>query len=134
MREILFRGKARASGEWHFGMFCDEGYDADFPSIIPNEEDHSVDISDWEVRPETVGQYTGFDDKDRVKIFEGDIVKVIHDGQKKIRGKRFAVELRKGCWMIEREDEWGFLVKNAENVRVIGNIHDNPELLLEELK
>lgn len=126
MREILFRGKARKSGGWHLGMFCGEGYDSDFPCIIPNEEDHSVDISDWEVRPETVGQYTGIDDTDRVKIFEGDIVK------EDIRGKRFAVKQSRGCWMITGGNVFDFLYTNADSVKVIGNIYDNPELMQEK--
>lgn len=132
MRDILFRGKAVESGEWHFGMFCAENYRADFPCIIPHYEDKTVDLGDWEVDPSTVGQFTGLLDKNGTKIFEGDIVKLDDrlcqvtwlDGnaQFDLRFIRYFGDIRiinfKGCEMRE-----------LYRYEVIGNIHDNPELL-----
>lgn len=133
MREILFRGKTVESGEWHFGMFCAEGYDADFPCIIPNDSDRMrIASGDWHVDLETVGQFTGLYDRNGTKIFEGDIVKLDDrlcqvtwlDGnaQFDLRFIRDFGDIRiinfKGCEMRE-----------LYRYEVIGNIYDNPELL-----
>lgn len=118
-REILFRGKD-IRGDWHIGLLAHirNGW------FISNK----VGISTaYEVRPETVGQFTGLTDKNGVKIFEGDIIKG--------KGKNvFAVEYSQNIA--------GFITKgfgvlccpcmNAgtmEFYEVIGNIHENPELL-----
>lgn len=135
MREILFRGKAVKSGEWHYGMFCAEGYDADFPYILPYDKDE-IDHGDWEIDPETVGQFTALLDKNGTKIFEGDIVKSSYDFDDP---EDYAIELIvfEHCAWCTRQvgasdsdprddgdfEKWGV---------VIGNIHDNPELLENE--
>lgn len=133
MREILFRGKAIHSGEWHYGMFCPEGFgDADFPCILPNDND-IVSTDDWEIRPETVGQFTGLCDKNGTKIFEGDILKSHYDDA---FPEDYALEeiVFNNCAWCARPvgyddcypcDDGDF----AECSEVVGNIFDNPELL-----
>ncbi|MBQ4426634.1 MAG: hypothetical protein II881_02640 [Oscillospiraceae bacterium] len=130
MRQILFRGKAVESGEWHFGMWCYEGYNADFPCIIPNYIDRdAIAFNDWEVDTETVGQYTGLIDANGNKIFEGDIVTGAdfdeEDGYAKIvwdeETARFSIEA-KGV-------SFDFDNYRGNEIEVIGNIHDNPELV-----
>lgn len=108
----------------------------------------------WEVIPETVGQYTGLTDKNGVKIFEGDIVRDMvtysvhleyvkegketqeHAEEYRYYGKVGVVEFCTenvascGC-CVTRFGGTGF---KAENIfldcgEVLGNIHDNPELL-----
>lgn len=130
MRKIIFRGKRVDNGKWVEGGFC-YGGNKNEPRICP-QYDFSA-----EVIPETVGEFTSLIDKNGKHIFEGDIVKVITpdhaigfaiigigeidgDGYKfigvygEIKGKR------------------GEMVARAEECyEVIGNIHDNPELLKE---
>ena len=73
MRQIIFRGKRKDNGEWVYGWYaplvCND------KTVIPNIKDYNG--SDWEVDPETVGQFTGRYDKSNNKIFGGDIVKCL---------------------------------------------------------
>jgi len=128
MREILFRGKRKDNGEWFEGFYGKSGEKA----YIIYDNDIAVSyVSMKEVIPETVGQYTGLSDKNGNKIFEGDILEF---------PDRFVVvfwHTHLGCW-----DSNFLKFTNKENGRedmsplnwdckskVIGNIHDNPELL-----
>ena len=118
MKEILFKGKRKDTGEWTEGYFF-KIWDRVFllwgmTGDSPNME---------EIIPETVGQYTGLTDKNGKKIFEGDIMQlcsacypclVYWDGKGwawKQNGKRREIDL------------------THEKMDTIGNIYDNPELL-----
>ena len=80
MREILFRGKRKDNGEWVQGDFAhpcnivieEIGYDE-----VLKQKNVTI-INDYEVDPETVGQFTGILDRNGRKIFEGDKVKFVH--------------------------------------------------------
>ena len=148
MREILFRGKDPETGTWYEGFYmalsdttyCFRGdYDAH-----PDNTKHYIvfdRMTDWglsnqhlraDADPSTVGQYTGLKDKNGKRIFEGDIVKtsdITHEGVIQIPGKSFEIAMRKGCWVMVAWEDWDFLETNRECIQVIGNIHDNPELL-----
>lgn len=118
MREILFRGKRKDNGMWIEGdyqHFC-----------IGN--DIYVYIGRWgeesrSVKPETVGQFTGLTDKNGKNIFEGDILKWddIEWGSEHLE----VVEWNYSLFSI-RKDDWN------EWCEVVGNIHDNPELIKNE--
>ncbi len=129
MREILFRGKRKDNGEWvegipivnHIGTF-----------ICFDENPHYcsqygyMEIDDiLNVDPETVGQYTGHTDKNGKRIFDGDIVKALLYNEMPMA---FPVTFRVGCFWYGNWNFCEFLTK-FRNIEVIGNIHDNPELL-----
>jgi hypothetical protein len=110
MRDIEFRGR-KDNGEWVYGDLVHLSYGI-------------ITINDDIVDEKTVGQYTGFEDKSGVKIFEGDIVK---DGD----GKVAKVWFDFGCFFTQCGMATRYLKSAAEYYEAIGNIHDNPELLKE---
>ena len=120
MREILFRGK-KQNGEWLHGDLVHCG---DKILIFSENAQNSPDY--YEVKPKTVGQFTGLTDKNGKKIFEGDIVKDAHH-----TGVVSFGEFNCSCC----EGVYGWSFSNGADIRyhsiheVIGNTHDNPELL-----
>lgn len=125
MREILFRGKPAINGEWISGFLVDENHIGDFLECAP-------------VVPETVSQYTGSDDKNGEKIFEGDIVECLALSVAGIpeRHKGLVAWGTYG-WVINfgELEPWqgtGFRLVGlgcVKDIEVIGNIHDDPEIL-----
>lgn len=139
MREILFRGQTRRYGEkvklngekiksnWVYGGIFPQNKGGDFAIIYQQEPT----IEKYPVYADTVGQYTGFTDKNGAKIFEGDICSFGDTD-----GGRTNYEI---CWI---ENRW--IVRECshsgvddldlffcERSVVVGNIFDNPELLEE---
>lgn len=123
MREIVFRGKRADTGEWVYGYYyseCGNTY------IIVNRQAESKTKRNipFLVEEDTVGQYTGIKDIDGKKIWEGDIVRY-NRPDRVISGKvvwetcYFSIDVHNGT-------EYYSLTPFC---RVIGNIHDNPELL-----
>ena len=89
-----------------------------------------------EVIPETLGEYTGLNDKNGKKIFEGDIIKVHVETLTKMWDIIGVVKYYNASYGIAYENDQHFLAFNkaSTNVRqyeVIGNIYDHPELLEE---
>lgn len=129
MREILFRGKRVDNGEWVHGGIVHQtdhyGEPVDRYYIIDGTETQDYDIGyEYEVVPETVGQFTGLRDKNGKRIFEGDILSF-----ETMRGTiSFTVYYDEECgvWQPFGDSYCGF---DPKDVEVIGNIHDNPELL-----
>lgn len=115
MREILFKGKRIDNGEWV------EGYYLKYIKPNNGEVEHRIFVSDgdgvtwYTVVEETICQYTEFIDKNDTKIFEGDIVNASW-------GYKGLVELDS---LIYASME----CRISDDIEVIGNIFDNPELL-----
>ena len=125
IREVIFRGKRADNGEWIEGSLL--GIDwCDKPSTYSIAPNTPVSVF-YSVIPETVGQYTGLTDKNGKRIFEGDIVSLVkHDGliYKVVYVPcRYELVNSKGvnCFVLD--------IYKSENIEVIGNIYDNPELL-----
>ena len=142
MREILFRGKAinrnegchrteYQNGEWVYGLVT-RLYDEQFKNL-PAEMTNTNGISGIEIDYKTIGQYTGMLDKNGTKIFEGDIIDFFgrSDGDGYGVVKYDAYETEFG---FEYDNIYRSLGKNfyPENIEVVGNIYDNPELLGDE--
>ena len=135
MRELLFRGQTRKKGDkvWMNGKPVDGNWV--YGGIFKGEGCYSVlytyePIDKRVVYTDTIGQYTGLTDKNKVKIFEDDILK--------LRRTIYVVEWKNGClYAVQKNNlKAGVSVVNKlihllveEGAEVIGNTHDNPELL-----
>jgi uncharacterized phage protein (TIGR01671 family) len=78
-REILFRGLTAETKEWVFGDLV-QWKSRGICAILPQEGDQWKNPFDFEVLPETVGQFTGLTDDNGVKVFDGDEVDVSING------------------------------------------------------
>ena len=151
MREILFRGKDIA-GIWHYGDLIN------LTKEIKQICNHNQLEHAHSVNPETVGQYTGLTDKNGNKIFEGDIIKyyvwgsyecfaVVRIGEYEQDGSGdeypaikicgVYAEVKRYCPLIKEDGDYfpEYLKKSSlleigkDVFELVGNIHDNPELL-----
>lgn len=140
MREILFRGKRKDTNCWEIGSYMSDGVSRSF-----------INGFEYEVFPETVGQYTGWNDIHQTKIFENDVIEFFNgitshryliwwhregnmmtavplngmtfNGSDYWNGNYPLFEYSTFCLMMF--DPYG----DFQDIRVVGNIHDNPELL-----
>lgn len=135
-REILFRGKRLDNGEWVEGGYW-------LNNTVTRQTAHIIDYDGvpHAVDPSTVGQYTGLNDENGKKIFEGDY---LGDWGENENGEecicimgvvtyrasegRYVLADENGLyndWTLEDESQpenWNHLIH-------CGNIHDNPELI-----
>lgn len=141
MREILFRGKRVDNGEWAVGclafdiMFGGKPFEHSY--IINHEHPSGCFCGDIciEVVPATVGQFTGLTDKDGKRIFEGDVIRAKIEGgnHEGFTWPNMRVEFEQGAFCLvygehNRLCNFNGLAPSV-SLEVIGNIHDNPELL-----
>ena len=140
MREILFRGKRIDNGEWVYGNL---NYGTiEIKSIKDSYYISDFDVNPWDkkfypVIPESVGQFTSLTDKNGKKIFEGDIIKIVPDYDYSDDYSISKVYSYNGVFCVDYHGDdfdstaLGFLEDYLPDgdFEVIGNIHDNPELL-----
>ena len=154
MRKMLFRGKIKSNDEWSYGNI-----NVSLRGIAIITPDETPTGIYGQVIPETVGQYTGLTDKNGKKIFEGDIVQystddyfvcksIVEFGEYKQDGSSgeydavdclgFYVEVGKfTCpdWFCNEPENFQDYLRQqnlaeiASQCEIIGNIHDNRELL-----
>jgi uncharacterized phage protein (TIGR01671 family) len=118
MREIIFRGKSITTGDWVYGMTISKG------TIKRKLNQYFIETSEGKwvgISENTIGQYTGLKDKNGNEIYEGDVVR-------RFTGYTFEVKIRTYHLGTQNNaSAYGYDYDHSDEI--IGNIHDNPELL-----
>lgn len=136
--EIKFRGKRLDNGEWVVGYLCENinGYLSIQQIVRKVEEGFAVPHKIYEIAPKTVGQFIGLKDKDGREIYEGDIVTAWSVGSCMTGVIKKRID---GLWIISpaylHRRFWNMAPNISgvdDSVEIIGNIHDDPELLNNE--
>ena len=127
MRDILFRGKRVENNDWVYGDLIHEPW-GDCIQVMEKDNINTFKRTKYTVHKETVGQYTGLLDKNGERIFEGDVL---------------TLDVEDGFFVLEFQEDTARFVMSGDSivvdfdnfwsyeVEVIGNIHDNKELLEE---
>ena len=127
-REIKFRGKRRDNGEWLVGDLTHSW--AGSTCIFAPCETGSCYLRNHQVDPTTVGQFTGLKAKDGKEVWEGDIVMVdYYDEDYPSPTFPFVVKFSDGAFCFADDGDIWCPISTFKILEVIGNIHDNPELL-----
>lgn len=128
MRKIKFRGRITDTKEWVCGsliIYPDGEY-----NILTSRNNHSSKMDDWRIDADTVGQFTGLHDKNGKEIYEGDIL-FDYDFNEMVEVE---YEEQLGAFILDKIPTIGAVgyigSKDTElYCEIIGNIHDNPELM-----
>lgn len=159
MREILFRGKRLDNGEWVTGYYVrlhdpfkkkeSHRIYIGYAEAEPDGNEYLFYPDYFDVDPTTVGQFTGLNDKNGKKVFEGDIIEfgsrnlVVWWDQEKFQWRAKAVlDIPTSPYEYFRDKEWddidfGWIYAELPSIgkittTIISNIHDNPEERSEE--
>ena len=134
MREILFRGKRVDNGEWETGslVYARMGTSEEQASIADKMTAYHTPVI-----PESIGQYTGLKDKNGTRIFEGDIVKITGFHTTAIAAVKYGSPSEKSTswgWYFDDNNGHTYHLESQAfckdyNAIIIGNIHDNPEMV-----
>lgn len=136
MRTIKFRALSIFKGEgWLYGIPS-----WDFTHLFPTDEDNLDGFSRFECFPETISQFTGLYDKNGTEIYENDILQLKIDGKEYNPLLVVYSEVYAGFCMLSENTlnnviykphrpvnpNWWDVFK--DEIEIIGNIYDNPEL------
>lgn len=138
MRTIKFRGKDFETGEWLYGNLIQRI--GRYPGIMFDyEQAGKIHYSEQPVKQETVGQFTGLHDRTGKEVYEGDVVFWIAiDMRGRGKGEQGAIiwDNSTMAWVILRDkptsDGRPCIISrpfDKKHLEVVGNIHDNPELM-----
>lgn len=127
-REIKFRGKRKEGNEWFYGL------------LYKSNEDYYIQVEGclnspdyYMVRTETVGQFTGLLDKNGKEIYEGDLLDCDPSPQLPENPIKVGWSNKYASFVLNKSG-WAYShyfgeALNPEDCEIIGNIHDNPELI-----
>ena len=121
MRNIKFRGKDKKTGEWLYGNLQVPTIEG-VPYFMWDKENFQC-----EVETNTIGQFTGLKDKNGKEIYEGDVIAFVFKG-KDVRSEVAWSEYA-AMFFFKQLNAHLFTSMFAPKFTVIGNIHDNKELL-----
>ena len=119
MRAIKFRAQDIASNKWLYGDLRHHKNDVAIFEQGGNKGE--------QVKPETIGQFTSLRDKNGKEIYEGDILKA--GDEKTLLEVRFVRGVFAFLWNGDLDDEFPTGSPTHEWAKVVGNIHDNPEMI-----
>lgn len=137
MREIKFRGRRLDNGEWVYGfVFMQDGKAYIITDLTP------CGFIKHEVDPATVGLSTGMKDKNGREVYEGDIINwlmyrmdrkgYIEEGRVEFRTNEQATVVINKLTTRDGRESVRNILNCSNDLKVVGNIHDNPELLKTE--
>jgi uncharacterized phage protein (TIGR01671 family) len=135
MREIKFRGKRVDNGEWVYGCLIYDNVQTRIAVDLTQYNSKYCDTKSFEVAPETVGQFTGLLDRHGKEIYEEDIYKKHNNTYLVIwTSHGFMWQTIYDNWLNKNifsraEKSWLSEIDCKNFIEVIGNIHDNPELI-----
>lgn len=121
MREIKFRGKRMDNGGWVYGDLLQGNFSMFIVDMVNTINGNKLfDLNYYEVLPETIGQFTGLKDKNGVEIYEGDVILFASHHLQVYWDKHLAGFV---------DGSGDYIGEKAGSCEIIGNIHDNAELL-----